>query len=97
MIVIESKRKKLEEIKFFEKMAIFDEKTKTLNLRGVIHCSNAVNLGNLTINGTGVLIARGITISGPIKKANPNSICVLFSRNGNININTNYNFNIFLV
>ena len=62
-----------------------------MNLRGVIHCSNpgGIALGGITIKGTGVLIARGITISGPIKKDNPNSICVLFARNGNITINTN--------
>lgn len=72
-------------------LGIYDDETKTLNLRGVIHCSNpgGIALGGITIKGTGVLIARGITISGPIKKDNPNSICVLFSRNGNININTN--------
>lgn len=72
-------------------LGIYDEETKTLNLRGIIHCSNpgGISLGGITIKGTGVLIARGITISGPIKKDNPNSICVLFARNGNIKINTN--------
>ena len=66
------------------------EKNK-LKLRGIIHCSSDIVLGedgDITIEGSGVLIARNITIKGGIQKANKDSVAVLFARNGNIAINT---------
>ncbi|MBQ3644789.1 MAG: hypothetical protein II961_09350 [Candidatus Riflebacteria bacterium] len=66
------------------------EKNK-LKLRGIIHCSSDVVLGengDITVEGSGVLIARNINIKGAIKKANKDSVVVLFARNGNVIINT---------
>lgn len=76
-----------------EELGIYDKKENVLNLRGIIQCSNLVELGNenttLKIKGSGVLIARGITIKGAIEKDNKKSIAVLFARNGDIRIKTN--------
>ena len=75
-----------------ENLGIYNKKENTLNLRGIIQCSNHVELGNeetaLKIKGSGVLIARGITIRGAIEKDNKNSVAVIFSRNGDIRIKT---------
>lgn len=64
-----------------------------LHLRGIVHCENPIVLGEankeLLVDGYGVIIAPGIHIEGAIKKNDPNSICVLFARDGNITVNTN--------
>ena len=75
-----------------EELGIYNKADNILNLRGVVQCSNLVELGNenttLKIKGSGVLIARGITIKGAIEKDNKNSVAVLFARNGDIRIKT---------
>jgi hypothetical protein len=72
---------------------------KVLNLRGIIQCSKPVELGDIVIKGSGVLMARGITINGGITRdeSNPNSVCVLFSRNDDIKINTDKEINAALI
>ena len=59
-------------------------KGNTLTLRGIVQSKQ----NNLTISpdgsetiikGSGVLMAYGIKIQGPIKKADPNSVCVIYS------------------
>ena len=75
-----------------EELGIYNKKENILNLRGIIQCSNHVELGNesttLKIKGSGVLIARGITIKGAIEKDKKNSVAVLFARNGDIRVKT---------
>ncbi len=75
-----------------EELGIYNKKENILNLRGIIQCSNHVELGNenttLKIKGSGVLIARGITIKGAIEKDKKDSVAVLFARNGDIRIKT---------
>ena len=75
-----------------EEFGIYDKKENILNLRGIVQCSNHVELGDenstLKIKGSGVLIARGITIKGAIEKDNKKSVAVLFARNGDIRIKT---------
>ena len=75
-----------------EELGIYNKKENILTLRGIIQCSNHVELGDekkpLKVKGSGVLIARGITIRGAIEKDNKKSIVVLFSRNGDIRVKT---------
>ena len=44
--------------------------------------------GNIEVEGSGVLIAPGITISGGIKKKDADSACVLLTRGYPITVNT---------
>ena len=83
---------------------IYDKTENKLYLRGVNHSLSSVVLGDednpnkeLTIVGSGVLIATGIKINCGIKKDNPNSVCVLHSRNGNMIINTDKQINAALI
>lgn len=79
----------------FDNLNIYDKEKNILYLRGINQCNDSVVLGSpdnpgkvLTIKGSGVLIANGITINCGIKKDKDNAICVLYCRNGNMTINT---------
>ncbi len=80
---------------YLEKSGMYDKETNTLYLRGINHVTEPVILGDesnpsqkLILKGSGVLIAKGIKINCGIEKANKDSVCVLYSRNGNLIINT---------
>ena len=88
-----------------EDFGIYDRANNVLYLRGINHSSDPIVFGEydnpsqkkLTIVGSGVLIAKGITINCGIEKANPNAVCVLYSRNKNMIINTKDPINAALI
>lgn len=75
-----------------ESLGIYDKAKNELHLRGIVHCINAITLGDasseLKVDGCGVIIAPGISIEGAITKKNPQDVCVLFARDGSIRIKT---------
>ena len=74
-----------------QEFGIYLPDQKKLNLRGIVQVTEAITLGaegNIEVEGSGVLIAPGITISGGIKKKDADSACVLLTRGYPITVNT---------
>lgn len=74
-------------------LGIYNSETRKLKLRGVIQMSEALTLGKdgeVEFEGSGVIIAPGITIKNALKpKSGTNSVCVLVTRGFPITIDTN--------
>lgn len=75
-----------------EEFGIYEPAKKKLNLRGIVQVTEAITLGEageIEVQGCGVLVAPGITISGGIKKKpGTDSLCVLLTRGYPITVNT---------
>jgi Tfp pilus assembly protein PilX len=85
-----SRRKlSIEQVKEF---GIYKPDEKELNLRGIIQIAEPFEIGEnggpIKVNGQGVIIAPGITISSGIEKAENDSLCVLVTRGYPITIKT---------
>jgi Tfp pilus assembly protein PilX len=79
-------------IDMIKEFGIYDPDNKKLNLRGIVQLAEPLEIGEsggpIEVNGQGVIIAPGITISSGIKKANDDSLCVLVTRGYPIEIKT---------
>jgi hypothetical protein len=83
-------------------IGVFDPIHKRLHLRGIAHVAGPLELGEpsgqpWTIHGQGVLIADQFRIVGPLRKATPESLCVLFTRKGAIQVATDQAIDAFLI
>lgn len=80
------------------RLKIIDTTTRTINLSGINHCSEAITLdGQWQIRGQGVLIADSFTINDSIKKAGSSDLAVFYARRGSIHINTSNEIHAALV
>lgn len=72
-----------------EQMLIIDRERKTLNLYGICHCTDSIDLeGDWQIKGKGVLIADSFNIAGALKKSGDEDLLVLYARKGKITVDT---------
>jgi len=72
-----------------EQMLIIDRERKILNLYGICHCVDSIDLeGDWKIIGKGVLIADSFNIAGALKKAGDDDLLVLYARKGKITVDT---------
>ncbi|MDD3001815.1 MAG: hypothetical protein PHF29_08690 [Candidatus Riflebacteria bacterium] len=77
---------------------IIDQKTKTLNLNGIVHCKDSVTIeGDYKVVGQGVIIADSFNINGGIEKSDNTSLCVLYANKGKIVTNTENVINAALI
>ncbi|MDD2624270.1 MAG: hypothetical protein PHQ02_05560, partial [Candidatus Riflebacteria bacterium] len=74
-------------------LGIYNSTTRRLKLRGVIQMAEPLTLGKdgeVEFEGSGVIIAPGITIKNALKaKSGTNSVCVLVTRGNVITVDTN--------
>jgi hypothetical protein len=88
--------RKLASAKELEVAGIYDPQAGLLNLRGFVNVNEAVTLGSpgrasLTVRGQGGIIAPSIRILSGLEKesgANPEPICILFSRDRPLEVDT---------
>jgi len=72
-----------------EQMLIIDRERKILNLYGICHCNDNIELaGDWQIKGKGVIIANSFNITGALKKASDEDLLVLYARKGKITVDT---------
>ncbi|PKL50622.1 MAG: hypothetical protein CVV42_02535 [Candidatus Riflebacteria bacterium HGW-Riflebacteria-2] len=72
-----------------EQMLIIDRERKILNLYGICHCADQIELaGDWQIKGKGVLIADSFNIAGALKKSGNEDMLVLYARKGKITVDT---------
>ena len=81
--------------KMLEEYGIYDRKTETLYLRGIIHMEKPLTLGkvggkDITIKGRGVIIAPDTTINVGIKKSKDEDLLVICTRGYPIWIRTDH-------
>ncbi len=72
-----------------EQMLVIDRERRILNLYGIFHCTDSIDLtGDWQIRGKGVIIADSFNITGALKKSGDEDLLVLYARKGKITVDT---------
>ncbi|EKD83519.1 MAG: hypothetical protein ACD_39C00620G0002 [uncultured bacterium] len=71
------------------RMQIIDDEHKILNVNGIFHCTEKLDLdGDWQIQGKGAIIADSFSINGALKKSSEDDLLVIYARKGKIVVNT---------